>query len=70
MDVMPAGMHHARFLGTVRDIVLLLDWQGVNIRPHGNSRRPWIGGFDNFRDDAPLARGHPMRNSGGGKLFA
>ncbi len=70
MRVMTTRVHDTRSARTVGDITFFLDWQSIDICSHSDDRRPVIARLNYFRNDTALPRSKPMRNSGGGKLFA
>lgn len=70
MRIVATSVHHARSSRTVRSIAFLLDRQGIDICPHSDDRRLAVRGLDDIRNDTAVLRCHPMRNPGGGELFA
>ena len=70
MRVMTARVHHAWSSRSVRNIAFFLDRQGIDICSHRDHRRPGSGDstISVMMPRFPVA--NPMRNPGGGKLFA
>src|SRR5271166_4065858 len=70
MRIVTTCVHDPGFSRTVRDLILFLNWEGIDIRPNSYDRRSRIRRLDDVRDDTALSWSNLMRNLCGGKPFA
>jgi hypothetical protein len=60
---MAAGVHDARFPGTTRDVVLLLNGKRIDVSTHRYDWRIGLSRRDNLSDDSAFARSYFMGNT-------
>jgi hypothetical protein len=69
MGVMTAGVHDPRILRAVRDVILLGNRKGINIRTERDDLRVLPRPPQDLRDDPPAVRPQIVGDSGGGKTL-